>query len=446
MGNCVNSLSIGQKQVYDNLVKEIGEDKAFAIYSKYNGFNPERINSNVVSEYKNDIKLLSDFLKLNEKRLSLKKSKEFLSEKEFLAYKTNKFYKKPDLNLGETTSLLKDIGVNSNNIIIEFNNLEHILSPKHNIKIDDLSNLIEAINDPIYISEDRFHKGRIEILTDLKNNEGKNIVAILEFEDKAHGLSLKSMNLVTTFTVDIKGGIENRHNNSRGINRVLQHFNSEKIVYVDKDKIATLLNTTSTEINSIGRPRSNDDVYTANIKRLYKKIKSFDNKNNISFFAKTSSGNKSELYNDLHNKNLNVNDYFEVAFSDKFTKDNDWIEAQKRLYAGEDFVDITNDMSLNPDMFYKNTFEPKKELIESYKEVLDLAKIKFSKNLNLTKKDTSIDDINVIMLSKYISIFKQKFGMDIQIVSKDALPDNVKGAKGFYSTPAGKVYYRYAFS
>ena len=160
------------------------------------------------------------------------------------------------------------------------------------------------------------------------------------------------------------------------------------------------------------------------------------------YFKTLQNGNESKLYNELIKTDPDVIPYFDVAYSDRFTKIHPWSEMQQ-ITEKKELNEFIEDNNIDLNNYYK-TLEPKVEIVESHKEVVDLAESKFSKNLNLSKKlnkDAIEEDTNKMLIKKYvISVFEKKYGVKVNVITKENLPKGAKGIKGWYNTASGSIF------
>ena len=157
------------------------------------------------------------------------------------------------------------------------------------------------------------------------------------------------------------------------------------------------------------------------------------------FFKTTVFNKQSLLFKDLTQEDLDVISYFETAYSDRFTKIYPWNKMQQ-LETKTELKEFIEEKKLDINDYYSKTLEPRIEVIESFKDVDDIARDKFSKNLGFTKNTKTNKKITDNIVKKYITLFKKKFGVEINVISKKELPADAKGIKGFYSTSKGKIF------
>ena len=161
--------------------------------------------------------------------------------------------------------------------------------------------------------------------------------------------------------------------------------------------------------------------------------------NSDEFFKTISNGNKSKLYEELSKSDTEIIPAFEVAYSDNFTKVHPWNEMQQIKDEKELDAFVKNN-DINLDNYYPTTLEPKLEVVESHKDIISIAQEKFSKDLGFTKDTKTSKKVTDNIIKKYTTIFKKKFGVKINVISKVNLPKDAKGVKGFYSTQKGEIF------
>lgn len=203
--------------------------------------------------------------------------------------------------------------------------------------------------------------------------------------------------------------------------------------------------TYSALVNSIGEVKT-DAIY--NLYEGFNKdigedfYKDSDTMPAYEFFKTVPNNTSSELFNEIADSGEVIVDTFEIIFSDDFRKQFNWLEAQKRLFKGEKFNDIAEKMKLNPKDFHKKTFEPKLNIILNYKNT-ELSTVRYNGNEMFSVKlnvSEELDNNHKKLIAHYATVFKKKYGVNIEYVSEANLPKEKKGMKGWFNKKENAIY------
>lgn len=240
----------------------------------------EKIYTPISEQFNRDLSEFNQYRIRNLQKLQKDEKGEKLSHDEKEYFKNSKFEKGYTFGLGNPSSVLQKIGMPNLPITLHSKWFdEHILTPSlHNIKTLNFKNLVEAIQNPIAIWQDKDYKGedgRIEIATVLKGKDDRNINVVIEFSRKFGELQLNS--ITTAF--------ETRNNL-----RFEKSLENNLVLYIDKDRITNYLQGFP-HIRGIVYPKSVSDSST-NIEKFLYKVQTFPDilsKNDKKFLSSLGS-------------------------------------------------------------------------------------------------------------------------------------------------------------
>lgn len=124
--------------------------------------------------------------------------------------------------LGQTPEVLKALGAKDLPVVMSQDVMAKITGVKHNISVEDVKKLPNAIADPIMVFSSATVPNAYVILTELTDNNGKDIVTALHLNRKLDRLSVNRISSVY--------GKENIGN------FVVKQINAGNLKYIDKNK------------------------------------------------------------------------------------------------------------------------------------------------------------------------------------------------------------------
>ena len=159
---------------------------------------------------------------LNEVRYSLQNNSSTRFINQIDKWKSGKMQPNEQFEIGQTPEVLKGLGAKDLPVVMTQNVMAKITGGKHNVSIDEIKNIPQAIADPIMVFKSATVKNSYVILTELTDKSGNDVVVALHLNR-----SEKHINVNRIASVYGKESIENFVEKQAEIGNLL---------YIDKNK------------------------------------------------------------------------------------------------------------------------------------------------------------------------------------------------------------------
>lgn len=145
------------------------------------------------------------------------------------------------IRVGENFPVLKVLGVKPLPVVINPSVLDRARD-KHEIGVASIEKLPSEIRDPVMVFDSATQKGRLVVLTSLKNRKGQMVVAAIEPEKKTYLHHLRITNVVSL--------------NKRSAEEIQRWIDARLLRYLHTKKSLTLAGSTRLQLPQVNRPQS----------------------------------------------------------------------------------------------------------------------------------------------------------------------------------------------